>query len=109
MHKVPVAVHAIFLITGPGKDNGPVRKHGPAFIRDVQEIAVAFLTLFVLKGGISNLAVTLMIIRVLSKMQNNVFNAMHRLCVEKVVSVMGCRKVAIHTVRYKALGIVDVG
>ena len=109
VNKVSMAVHTLFLVTGPRINNRPVGQHGPAFIRDIQEVSVTFLALLILKGGISNLSVSLMIVGVLGKMNDNVFNAMHGLGVEKVEGIVGGGKMTIHTVGHKALGIVHMG
>jgi hypothetical protein len=109
VNQVSMAVHTSLLITGPGINNRPVGQHGAAFIRDIQEVAMTFLALLVLKGGISRLSVSLMIVLVLGKMNDNVFHAMHGLGVEEVEGIVGGGKMTIHTVGHKALGIVHMG
>jgi len=46
---------------------------------------------------------------VLCKMDINIFEAVHGFGVEKIDSVMRGREVTVHAVRYKSLGIVDMG
>ena len=88
VNQVLVAIHAPFLVAGPGIDNRPVSQHGSSFVRDIQKVAVALLTLLILKGGISRLAVTIMVVGLLGKMNDNVFNAVHRLGVEKIEGIV---------------------
>jgi CheY-like chemotaxis protein len=54
-------------------------------------------------------SVSLMIVGVLAKMNDNVFDAVHGLGVEKVKGVVGGGKMTIHTVSHKALSIVHMG
>jgi hypothetical protein len=109
VNQVSMAVHTLLLIAGPGINNRPMGQHGAAFVRDIKKVAVTFLALLVLKGGISRLSVFIMIVGVLGKMNNNVFHAMHGLGVEEVEGIMGGGKMTIHTVGHKALGIVHMG
>ena len=109
VNKVSMAVHTSLFVTGPGIHNRPMGQHGPTFIRDIQEVAVTFLALLVLKGGISGFSGTLMIVGVPGKMNNDVFDPMDGLGVEKVDGIVGSGKMTIHTVGHKALGIVHMG
>jgi hypothetical protein len=84
-------------------------QHRSTFVRDIEKVAVAFLTLFVFKGCIRLIAILLMVVSVLGKMNDNVFNAMESLGVEEVKRIVGGRQVTIHAVGYKTLGIVDMG
>ena len=108
MNQVFVAIYTSLLIPGPGIYDIPVGEHGPPFIRDIQDIAMAFLALFILERGIGCQPVFLMIVFVLSKMNDDVLYTVSGLGIEKVEGVMGRRQVAIHTVRHKALLIIGV-
>jgi len=108
VHKILMAIYAPFLVTGPGIDNRPMGQHGSSFVRDVQKVAVALLALLIFKGGISSLAVTIMVVGLLGKMNDNVFNAVGGLGVEEVECIVRGRQVTIHAVGHKALGIVDM-
>ncbi len=70
---------------------------------------MALLALLVFERGISRPSVFFMIVRVLGKMDDDVFHAMHGLGVEKVEGIVGGGKMTIHTVSHKALGIVHMG
>jgi hypothetical protein len=84
-------------------------QHRSTFVRNIEKIAVAFLTLFVLKRSIGLIAILVMVVSVLGKMNNNVFNAMESLGVKEVKRIVGCWQMTVHAVGYKTLGIVDMG
>jgi hypothetical protein len=84
-------------------------QHRPTFVRNIEKVAVAFLTLFVFKGCIRLIAILLMVVSLLGKMNDNVFNAMESFGVEKVKRVVWSRQVTVHAVGYKTLGVVDMG
>jgi hypothetical protein len=84
-------------------------QHRSTFVRNIEKVAVAFLTLFVLKRRIGFIAILLMIVSVLGEMNDNVFNAMERLGVEEVQRIVRGRQVTVRAVGYKTLGVVDVG
>jgi len=86
-----------------------VSQHSTAFIRNVEEITVTFLALFVLEGSIGLLTVLFMIIDLLSKMSDDIFHAMDGLGIEEVKGIVGGWKVTVHAVGYDPLGVVDVG
>lgn len=109
VNQVLMAVHTLLLVTGPGIDHRPMGQHSSTFVRNIEKVAVAFLTLFVLKGSIGFIAILVMIVSLLGKMNDNVFNAMESLGVEEVKRIVGGRQVTVHAVGYKTLGVVDVG
>jgi len=85
-------------------------QHGTTFVRYIKNVAMAFLALFIFERGVGLFLLQGMIIKahVLCKMDVNIFEAVHGFGVEKIDSVMRGREVTVHTVRYKALGIVDM-
>lgn len=109
MDEVAVAVHTTFFIAGPCVEHRPMRQHGSALVGNVDNIAMAFLTLIVFKGGISGFTSLGVVVTVLSEMGENVPDAVKGLGIKEFVSVMGCGQMAIHAVGDKPLGIVHVG
>jgi hypothetical protein len=109
MNQVLMAVHTLLFITGSGINYRSMSQHGSTFVRNIEKVAVAFLTLFVPKGSIGFIAILVMIVSLLGKMNDNVFNAMESLGVEEVKRIVGGRQVTVHAVGYKTLGVVDVG
>ena len=91
MNQILVAIHASFLIAGSGVDDRPVGEHGPPFVRDIQEIAMAFLALLIFERGVSREPGFLVIVFVLGEMNDDVFDAVRGLGVEKVERIMGGR------------------
>lgn len=106
-----MAVNALFFIPRPGIQNIPMGKHCPAPVRDIKDVPMAFLTLLVGKGCICFLPLQRVIVltHVTGKMKEDVFDAMGGFRVEKIERIMGRREMAVHAVRDKPLGIVDVG
>ena len=104
-----MTVHTSFLIPGPCIDHRSMGQHGTSLIRDVENIAVTLLALFIFKGGVCGLARLVMIIFIHGEMDDDVFDAVECFCIEKIKGVMGGGQVAVHAVRHKALGIVYVG
>jgi hypothetical protein len=86
-------------------------KHGAAFVRDVKDVAMAFLALFIREGcvGLSPLHLVIIFTHVLSEMNDDIFYSVYRLRVEEIECVMGSWEVTVHTVCDKTLGIIDVG
>ena len=70
---------------------------------------MAFLALIILERGIGLLSVFFVIVRFLEKMNNNILDAVCRLGIEKVKGIIRGRKMAVHTVRHKTLGIIHMG
>jgi hypothetical protein len=97
MNKISMAIHAFFFISGPGIDHGSMGQHGATFIRNVQNTSMAFLALFIFKRVVGRLAIFFVIILVLGKVDDNIFDP-----------VKGWQ-MAVHTVRHESLGIVYVG
>ena len=83
-----MAIHAPFLIPGSGIYYRSVGEHGPTFIRDIQDIAMAFLALFIFKRGIGCEPVFLVVVFILGKMNNDVLDAVRCLGVEKIEGVL---------------------
>jgi hypothetical protein len=107
--QVPVAVHTLLLVAGPGIDHRLMSQHGSALVWNVEKVAVALLALFILKGSIGLVAVLVVIVRVLNEMNDNIFGAVEGLRIEEVKGIVWGRKVTIHAVGYKTLSIVYVG
>ena len=105
-----MAVHAFFFIAGPGKKHCPMSQHGSPLVGDMQNVAMAFPALLIFKGGIGFLALKLMVIliHVLSEMDNDVFYSMDRFGKKEIEGIMGGGQMAVHTVGHKPLGIVYV-
>ena len=104
-----MAVYTTFFVSFPGIHHIPVGQHGTSFIRDVEEITMAFLTLLVLERGISIFPSLYVIIFVLEEVDNDVFHTVKGLGVKKVDGTLGGGKVTIHAIRHKALGVVGMG
>ena len=88
MDQVFMAIHAPFLIPGSGIYYRSVGEHRPPFIRDIQDIAMAFLALLIFKRGIGCEPVLLVVVFVLGKMNNDVLDAVCRLGIKKVEGVV---------------------
>lgn len=84
-------------------------QHGAPLIRDVENIPVAFLALLIFKRGIGGLARLVMVIFIHGEMDDDVFDAMGRFCIEEIEGVMGGREMAVHAISHKPLGIVYMG
>jgi hypothetical protein len=104
-----MAIHAFLFITGPCIKHGPVSQHGTAFIRDIQDVSVAFLALIVGKRCIGFLAVLFVVVFILRKMHKDILDAVKGLGIKELKGFMGCRQMTIHTVGHKTLGIIYVG
>jgi hypothetical protein len=109
MNKIFMAIYASLFISWSSVHHSPMGQHGTPFIRDIQEIAMAFLALIILEGGISLLAIFIMIVFFLGKMDDDIFNAVRGLGIEEFIGVIGSRKMTIHTVCHKSLCIINVG
>jgi hypothetical protein len=70
---------------------------------------MTFLTLLVGKRSIGLFTIYLVIIFILRKMNNKVLYAVKGFTVEEVDCILGCRKMAIHTIGHKPLGIIGMG
>ena len=91
MNQVFMAIHTSLLIPGSGIDYRPVGEHCAPFVRDIQNIAMAFLALLIFKRCIGREPVFLTVIFILGKMNNNILNAVRGLGVEKIEGVVGGR------------------
>jgi hypothetical protein len=107
--QVFMAVYTLLLETGSGVNHRPMSQHSSPPIRNIEKVPMAFLALLVLKGSIGLIAILLMIVSLLSKMDDYVFNAMDCLGVEKVEGIVRGWQVTVHAVGYKTLGIVHMG
>jgi hypothetical protein len=84
-------------------------QHGTPLVRYMKYIPMALLALFVFKRRISGIAVFFTVIRFSEEMNKDIFDAMPGFRIEKIERIMGGRKVTIHTVRHKTLGVIDMG
>jgi len=102
-----VTIDALFFITGPGIEYRPVGQHGPPFVRDVEDISMAFLALIVFERRISLLAILFMIVFIQNKdVYEQIFDAVPCFGVKEIKGVMGGREMTVHTVCHKSLGII---
>jgi hypothetical protein len=106
MNQVLVAVHTTLFIARSWIKDRPVSEHGSSSVRNVKNIAMTFLALIVLEGGISLHPVFVMIIFLLHKMNNDVFDAVGSLRVEKVEGMVWGGQMTVHTVGHKSLRII---
>ena len=109
MNQGTMAVYTFFFIARPRVDDGSVGQHGAALVRNIKQIAVAFHALLIFKRGISRFAIFFPIVFILCKVNDDVFNAVESLLVEKIEGVVGGRQMAVHAVGHKALGVIDMG
>ena len=109
VNQVPVAVHALLFVAGPGIDHRLMSQHSSALVWNVEKVAVALLALFILKGSIGLLTVLVVIVLALNEMKDDIFSAMEGLRIEEVKCIVWGRKVTIHAVCYKPLGVVHMG
>ena len=84
-------------------------QHGSPLVRDVENIAVTLLTLFIFKRGIGGLARLFMVVFIHGEMDDDVFDAVGGLCIEKIEGIMGGGQMTVHAIRHKTLGIVHMG
>jgi hypothetical protein len=84
-------------------------QHSTPLIRDIQYISVALLALLVFEGGISRLAILVVIIFFLHKMDDNIFDAVGGLGIEEIKGIVRGGKMAVHAVRHETLGVIYVG
>jgi hypothetical protein len=104
-----MAVHTSLLIARSGIDNGLVCKHGAPLIRNVENISMALLALLILKTVIGLLPVFFVIIFLDDKMKDQVLEAVQGLGKKEFIGILRGRKMAIHTISHKALGIIGMG
>lgn len=86
-----MAIDTLFLIPCSGIQNGSMRKHRPAFVGDVKNIAMAFLALVIRERGIclSSLQFMVVFTHVLGKMNEDILHAVCSFSIEKIECVMG--------------------
>lgn len=109
MNQVPVAVNTLFFISFPGIQNCLVGQHGSPFVRDVEQVPVAFLALGIFKGFIGILPAFFPVIRTVYKVDKNIFKTVIGFGIKEIKRILGRRQVTVHAVRDKSLGIIDMG
>ena len=109
MNQILVTIHASFLIPRPGVNDRAVSQHSPPFIGKVENVAMTFFALFVLETGIGLLPGLFMVVFSPRKVDDDILDAMGRLGVKKIESIMGSGKMAVHAVRDETLGVIDMG
>jgi len=111
MDQVPMAVHALFLISRPWVEHRPMGQHCTPLIRDIKNITVTFLTLTVLHGSVRPFTVDTPVIGFspLLEMDDNILEPVQRLGIEKIKGILGRGQVAVHAVRHKSLPVIDMG
>ena len=70
---------------------------------------MTLLALFVVKTGIGLLPGLFVVVFSPHEVDDDILDAVRRLGVEKVEGIMGSGKVAVHAVRHKTLGVIDMG
>lgn len=108
MNQGTMAIHTFFFIARTGIEYRSMRQHCAALVRYVEQIPMAFHTLIIFKRCIGGIAAFGSIVVTLNKMDKNIFDAMEGFLVEKIQSVVGCGKVAIHAISDKTLGVIDM-
>ena len=103
-----MTIYAFLLVTWPSVDHVTVSKHSATFVWNVEEIAMAFLTLVILERGIGLLPLFFVVILALEKMDEDVLGTVKSLGIEKVNGVVGSGQMAIHAVGHKALFVVHM-
>ena len=103
MDEVFVTIYAPFLITFSGEKDCSMSQHGTALIRDIKDIAVAFLALVVSKRSIGLLSVLLIVIFFLSKMLHHILYPMSRLGIEEFKGIVRRRQMTVHTISHEPL------
>ena len=107
MDQILVTIYALFFITGPGIEYRPMGQHGPPFVRDIEDISMAFLALIVFERPIGLLAILFMIVFIQNKhVYEQIFDAVPSFGVKEVKGIMGGREMTVHTVCHKSLGII---
>ena len=86
-----------------------MRQHGPPFVGNIQNIAMTFAALVIIERGVRFFAVFLVVVFILQKMGDDIFEAVHGFGIEKIHCIMRGGKVAVHAVGHESLGIVDMG
>jgi len=104
-----MAIHTLFFISCPGVKNRSMGQHGSPLIRNMEDIPMAFLALFVFEGCIGCIPGFLVVVFVLNKMEYDIFDAVHGFGIKEIKGIMWGRKMAVHTVCDKSLGIVHMG
>lgn len=103
-----MAVDAFFFISGPWIEHGFVRQHGPAFVGNMQNIPMAFLTLVVFERGVGRVSRLFPVIFVPEEMDKNILDPVSGFGIEEIERAVGGRQMAVHAVGNKPLGVVGV-
>ena len=101
-----MAIYAVLLITGSGIDDRFMCHQSTTIIWNIDDIAMAFLALFVFKRSIRCLAIFIVIVLILYKVNDNILDAVNGHCKKEIKGIFRSRKVTIHTVRYKTLSVI---
>jgi hypothetical protein len=109
VNEILVAIDAPLFISRSRIDHIPVSEHRPPFVRYVENVPVALLTLFVLERSIGSLSVFLVVVCLLDEVDEDVLCSVGGFCKEELKSLMRGGEMAIHAVSYKSLGIVYMG
>ena len=108
MYKIPVTIHALLLITFSCVKDFTMCQHGTSLIRNIKDISVAFQALIILERRIGLLTVLFMIVFILYEVDNDVFDTVRCFCIKEIKGIVWGRKMAVHTICNKTLGIVDM-
>ena len=109
MHQIAMAVHATFFISGSRVNNIPMGQHGAALIRNIEDVAMAFLALFIFEGGIGSLAIFGVYVRFAGKkVHEEILYAMEGLGIKKIDCIVGSGQMTVHAVCNKPLGVIDM-
>ena len=103
MNEVFVTIYASFFITFSWKKDCSMSQHGAALIRDIEDIAVAFLALVVSKRSIGLLSVLLIVIFFLSKMLHHILYPVSCLGIEEIKGIVRRRQMTVHTISHEPL------
>jgi len=106
--QVFVTVHAFLLIAWPGIHYITVGQHGATFVRNVEEISMAFLALVILERGIGLLSLFFVIVLFLKEMNEYIFCTVPGLGIEKVKGIVRSRKMAVHAISHETLSVINV-
>ena len=105
-----MAIYTFFFIAGSCINDGSMGQHGPTFIRDMKNVAMAFLALFILKSGVGFVFLQSVIIQahIFCEMDVNILDAVQGLGVKKINCIVGSGQMTVHAVCDKPLGIIDM-
>ena len=93
MNQIFMAIYAVLLITGSGIDNRFMCHQGTTIIRDIDDIAMAFLALFVFKRSIRCLAIFIVIVLILYKVNDNILDTVSGFGKKEINGMLSARVV----------------